>query len=359
MSDVIEAVTDPESAAGKAVPETPPVSERDRLIEAMTKGTLDKLPEQPVFEEKPVEDKPSEETPSQLEEVLKDPVTPATELATETEKPAAAEKAAPVIEDDEAAYSQRTRDRITKLSKEASYGNLINTMASRSGVKADEMTAWASLRAGLQLNDPAAKAELIRLAKVLDPTLGQPVAAVMPTEADIATAADTIYKDTFKSGVDAQHVEEPYAREQARKLATRQVLDAASRSRPAPAPVVQQPAQAAPAPQFNPLVDAASQEVERLRQEYAAKMPGWDKLDAEVGAEIRAKHAGANPIQWPQLYMETVKAVQARHAPVIDKRAAVKNLGLRSSSTAGAQGTGKGVTGREEALGILTGRIKL
>lgn len=367
MSDPVEAVTSSESATEKAKETTTPVvTERERLIDALTKGTLDKLPEQPVFEAPEVaktDETLSEEVPSQLDKVLEDkplegeaPVEKPKETVPEP-KP----KSAPPEADEDSTLSERTRTRITKLSQEAAFGGLVTSIGVRAGVKAEEMMSWVGLRAGLQSGDPAAKAELVRLAKLMDPSLATPAPqGVVPTEADIAAATEKIYNETFKAGVTASHVEEPYAREQARTLATRQVLSEAAARRPAPNPPVQQPqTQVAPSQQqFNPVLDAANAEVNRLEAEYAAKMPGWDTMKEEVGAEIRAKHAGANPMLWPHLYVEAVRAVQARKTPVVDRRVTVVNTGLRTSTTSTQNARAGSLSGRDEAIGLLTGKIK-
>lgn len=374
MSTEATAVTSPESATGQAEQVTTPVtgqdttkavpSERERLIKALTEGTIDKFveevpKEEPVAEAKTAEgDDKAAEVASSVE-AEKEEEKPAEKAASEpaAKKPEDVEDDDSVSDDEVAKDSSRTRKRITKLREQAAFGSLISTIGVRAGIAPQDMTNWVALRAGLAVNDPNARKALVDLAKQLDPTLAQPVtppAPATPDPKEIEAETNKVYDEFFKAGVEAMQVDETYAKNQAKALAARRVVN-----RPAQtvAPQQTQTAPAAPTQSVDPIAAAATEEVNRMDHEYAAKMPGWDKMRNEVYEEIASKHRGAPPARWSAIFLEVAKNVQARHQKPPEKRVA-PTPSLRGAGSPQNPG-GTRPTGREDAVGILTGRIKL
>src|SRR5258708_4566729 len=142
MSTDDTAVISPESATGQAEPSTTPVetqdagkavpSEREKLIKALTEGTVEKLDmpdeKEPVAEadkaegdEKTVEAVEGSEASPEKVEGKKEAVETATQK-TETKTPEAdVEDDEKVSDDDVVKDSSRTRKRITKLREQAAF----------------------------------------------------------------------------------------------------------------------------------------------------------------------------------------------------------------------------------------------
>jgi hypothetical protein len=149
--------------------------------------------------------------------------------------------------------------------------------------------------------------------------------------------AEKIYQEVFSDDVKNLNIDEDLAKAKARKLAEREL---AGRTPQPPVPQhVQQyqpPAQVPPQQpqrQADPLASAVAHSLHERQQRFAASIPGFDQINAEVVKRIKALGPEKVPlIDRPSHYESLVLQVQRERAAT--KRTPPPSTGLRSSTMA-------------------------
>lgn len=310
-----------------------------------TKAVLDKVKDVFVSEEPepPKEEPKATETPP-----APDAVTP--EAAPPEKQP----EADPSDEDDEDLLVADPKDfdrndprlkrwgkRIDKaravnatLRQDAAFGSTLVKMAKDGNMSPDQLAWWNALGVRANMGDPQAIQEMAGVLQGLGWKPPQP--AQSPVDM-VDTLTEKIYQDVFSDDVKALNIDEDLAKAKARKLAEREVAGRTPQP-PPPQPVQQyQPPVQTPQPQpqrhADPLASAVAQSLHERQQRFAASIPDFDKINAEVVKRIKALGPEKIPlIDRPSHYESLVLTVQRERAAT--KRTPPPSTGLRSSTMA-------------------------
>lgn len=300
----------PVTGAGEGAsqtPETPPVPDTQPqapLTEDAAVAMLDSLVEAPK-EAAPTGDAPVED-PAPKEEV------PPSDDAGVPELPKVRH---PHDEDDDPEVEvdakftkiqsgvEKLRDKLRKARSDGAFGKTLVDIATREGVSPQQLAELVQKNIRLAKGDPNATAEIAaELQK-------RGYRFATDSDAEVKAEADRIYKEQFAKGVEDRHVDEDFARDRAKALAT-QLVQAKPRIE-APAP-----AQRDVAPTHD-IERLASDEFNKLdaqiAQSYAAAKLDYAPIKAEAERRIRelANRNGAIPPQlWAYTYRKTVSEVQ-------------------------------------------------
>jgi hypothetical protein len=311
-----------------------------------TQAILDKvkdvfLPEEP---EPPKEEPKASETP------------PAPDAATpEAKAPEEAPEPTVVDENDEDALVQdpqeldrkdprfekigkrldRLREKNAALRQDAAFGSTLVKMAKDGNMSPDQLAWWNALGVRANMGDPQAIQEMAGVLQGLG--WKPPQSAPDPISGALDATAEKIYQEVFSDDVKNLNIDEDLAKAKARKLAEREL--AGRTPQPPPPQHVQQyqpPAQVPPQQpqrQADPLASAVAHSLHERQQRFAASIPGFDQINAEVVKRIKALGPEKVPlIDRPSHYEALVLQVQRERAAT--KRTPPPSTGLRSSTMA-------------------------
>lgn len=316
--------------------------------------------EQPTFDPQAVLDKvkdvfaPEEPEPPKEEPKASEPP-PAPEAATPEATTPEPEANQPVVtEDDEDALLadppeldrkdprlekigkrlDRLREKNAALRQEAAFGSTLVKMAKDGKMTPDQLAWWNALGVRANMGDPQAIQEMAGVLQNLGWKPPQPAPAQVDTGID--AVAERIYKEVFSDDVKALNIDEDLAKSKARKLAEREMAGRTPQT-PPPPPAQYQPPVQTPQPQpqrqADPLASAVAQSLHERQQRFAASIPNFDKVNAEVVKRIQALGPNKVPlIDRPAHYEQMVIQVQREMAAT--KRTPPQSTGLRSSTMA-------------------------
>ncbi len=199
---------------------------------------------------------------------------------------------------------EKLRDKLRKARSDGAFGKTLVDIATREGISPQQLADLVQKNIRLAKGDPNATAEVAaELTK-----RGYRFAS--DTDAEVKAEADRIYKEQFAKGVEERHVDEDFARDRAKALATQLVQAKPKIEAPQPVPRTAPPAPALEqmaAEEFNTL-DA------QIAQSYKAAKLDYAPIKAEAEKRIReqANRTGGIPPQlWAYTYRQTVAQVQS------------------------------------------------
>lgn len=293
---------------------TTPGSASQPLTEAQAVELLDKIIP-------PETEAPTSEATPPAEEVKSDPVETESAPAKEPTEAATPELILPKvlhpldeaddpdIDDVDPRYTkirtqfEKQREKLRQARENGSFGKTLVELAQREGIDPAQLADLVRKNIRLAKGDATATAEMAaELAK-----RGYKLAT--DVDEDIKTEAKRIYDEQFAKGVESRHIDEEFAREQAKALAARVV-----QARPAPA-LPTQPADRRQEPAAD-LQARAAADVNALDAQFAkafqdAKLD-YQPIQAEVKRRIQEQVAKAPipPHLWTYHYGQTVRQVQ-------------------------------------------------
>jgi hypothetical protein len=220
------------------------------------------------------------------------------------------------------------------LRQDAAFGSTLVKMAKDGNMTPDQLAWWNALGVRANMGDPQAIQEM---AGVLQGLGWKPPQSAPPVDTGVDAVAEKIYKEVFSDDVKALNIDEDLAKAKARKLAERELAGRTPQPHP-PQPVQQyQPPVQTPQPQpqrqADPLASAVAQSLHERQQRFAASIPDFDKVNAEVVKRIKALGPEKIPlIDRPSHYESLVLTVQRERAAI--KRTPPPSSGLRPSTRA-------------------------
>lgn len=228
----------------------------------------------------------------------------------------------------------RLREKNAALRQDAAFGSTLVKMAKDGNMSPDQLAWWNALGVRANMGDPQAIQEMAGVLQGLGWKPPQP--AQSPVDM-VDTLTEKIYQDVFSDDVKALNIDEDLAKAKARKLAEREVAGRTPQPPPPqPAQQYQPPAQTPqpqPQRQVDPLASAVAQSLHERQQRFAASIPDFDKVNAEVVKRIKALGPEKIPlIDRPSHYESLVLTVQRERAAT--KRTPPPSSGLRPSTRA-------------------------
>lgn len=228
----------------------------------------------------------------------------------------------------------KARERLAAFQKDAAFGSTLVNMAKEGNMSPEMLAWWNALGVRANMGDPQAIQEMAGVLQNLGWKPPQPAPAQVDTGID--AVAERIYKEVFSDDVKALNIDEDLAKSKARKLAEREMAGRTPQT-PPPPPAQYQPPVQTPQPQpqrqADPLASAVAQSLHERQQRFAASIPNFDKVNAEVVKRIQALGPNKVPlIDRPAHYEQMVIQVQREMAAT--KRTPPQSTGLRSSTMA-------------------------
>jgi hypothetical protein len=230
----------------------------------------------------------------------------------------------------------RLREKNAALRQDAAFGSTLVKMAKDGNMSPDQLAWWNALGVRANMGDPQAIQEMAGVLQGLG--WKPPQSAPVQTESGVLDAtAEKIYQEVFSDDVKNLNIDEDLAKAKARKLAERELAGRTPQP-PPPQPVqqYQPPAQVPPQQpqrQADPLASAVAHSLHERQQRFAASIPGFDQINAEVVKRIKALGPEKVPlIDRPSHYESLVLQVQRERAAT--KRTPPPSTGLRSSTMA-------------------------
>lgn len=224
----------------------------------------------------------------------------------------------------------RLREKNVALRQDAAFGSTLVKMAKDGNMSPEQLAWWNALGVRANMGDPQAIQEMAGVLQNLGWKPPQPAPAQVDTGID--AVAERIYKEVFSDDVKALNIDEDLAKSKARKLAEREMAGRTPQP-PPPQPAQYQPPVQTPQRQADPLASAVTQSLHERLQRFAASIPNFDKVHAEVVKRIQALGPNNVPlIDRPAHYEQMVIQVQREMAAT--KRTPPQSTGLRSSTMA-------------------------